>query len=103
MKKLRQLYNEIPKIPIFGFNSGKYDMTFIVQHFTKYPIKNLITKSNSYMKLTYGNWNFINMHNFVPPDFNLNRYAPMWGVKQTQRRAVLSRVETWQQTQRRAV
>ena len=75
-----KLYKEYLQIPIIGFNSGKYDMTFVISHMLKYDIANLITKSGSYMKLMYGSWCFLDCRNYVPPGINLSRFAHMWGV-----------------------
>jgi len=71
------------KIPILGFNSGKYDMTFIIQHMINplFPIGNIITKSKGYMKLGYKDYEFLDVHNYVPPNVNLNLFRKMWGVK----------------------
>ena len=71
----------LKQIPILGFNSGKYDMTFIISHMKDQKIRNLITKASSYMKLTYGRWNFLDVRNFALAGTNLNRFANMWGVK----------------------
>jgi len=42
-----KIIKDFCKIPILGFNSGKYDMTFIIQHMINplFPIGNIITKS----------------------------------------------------------
>ncbi|PRP73011.1 hypothetical protein PROFUN_17055, partial [Planoprotostelium fungivorum] len=47
------IMKEYLSIPIQGFNSGKYDLTFIITHMQKYDISPPITKTNSYMKLEY--------------------------------------------------
>lgn len=72
---------DITKIPILGFNSGKYDMTFVVEHLKKLEVDNLISKNNSYLKLSYGSYVFHDARNFVPPYINLDAFGKMWGVK----------------------
>ena len=62
-------------IPILGYNSGKYDLTFIITHMQKYDISPPITKTNSYMKLEYGAYAFLDAHNYVPPTTNLRNLA----------------------------
>eukprot|EP01124_Arcella_intermedia_P017074 TRINITY_DN2375_c0_g2_i5.p1 TRINITY_DN2375_c0_g2~~TRINITY_DN2375_c0_g2_i5.p1 ORF type:complete len:135 (-),score=35.62 TRINITY_DN2375_c0_g2_i5:573-977(-) len=68
---------------VLGFNSGKYDMTFVVQHMINpiIPIEDIITKANSYMKLGYGDYHFMDARNYVPPNINLDRFGKMWGVE----------------------
>ncbi|PRP73084.1 hypothetical protein PROFUN_16825 [Planoprotostelium fungivorum] len=76
---------EYLSIPILGFNSGKYDLTFIITHMQKYDISPPITKTNSYMKLEYGAYAFLDAHNYVPPTTNLEKFGIMWGVKDIQK------------------
>ena len=70
--------------PIVGFNSGKYDMTMVVnglsQFETKYKIGDIITKGNGYMKLGFGKYQFIDAWNFCTPDTNLQKFARMNGI-----------------------
>jgi hypothetical protein len=61
------IMKEYLSIPILGYNSGKYDLTFIITHMQKYDISPPITKTNSYMKLEYGAYAFLDAHNYVPP------------------------------------
>ncbi|PRP73228.1 hypothetical protein PROFUN_16914, partial [Planoprotostelium fungivorum] len=67
------------------FNSGKYDLTFIITQMQKYDISPPITKTNSYMKLEYGAYAFLDAHNYVPPTTNLEKFGIMWGVKDIQK------------------
>ncbi|PRP81736.1 hypothetical protein PROFUN_10836, partial [Planoprotostelium fungivorum] len=60
------IMKEYLSIPILGFNSGKYDLTFIITHMQKYDVSPPITKTNSYMKLEYGAYAFLDAHNYVP-------------------------------------
>lgn len=80
-QNLSQIYKEYSQIPIVGFNSGKYDMTFIISYMLKHSISNFISKGNSYMKLMYGNWSFLDCRNYVPTGINLSKFAKMWGVQ----------------------
>ncbi|PRP73041.1 hypothetical protein PROFUN_17031, partial [Planoprotostelium fungivorum] len=52
------IMKEYLSIPILGYNSGKYDLTFIITCMQKYDISPPITKTNSYMKLEYGAYAF---------------------------------------------
>ncbi|PRP72983.1 hypothetical protein PROFUN_17059, partial [Planoprotostelium fungivorum] len=45
----------------------------------KYDISPPITKTNSYMKLEYGAYAFLDAHNYVPPTTNLEKFGIMWG------------------------
>lgn len=47
----------------------------------KYDISPPITKTNSYMKLEYGAYAFLDAHNYVPPTTNLEKFGIMWGCK----------------------
>ena len=76
---MKKIYDEYCQIPILGFNSGKYDVTFIISHMLKFPISNFIATS-SYMKLMYRKWSFLDCRNYVPPGINLSKFAEMWGV-----------------------
>ena len=67
-KNIKIIINEFCQIPILGFNSGKYDLTFLTKHMLNKEITNLITKSSSYLKLKYGNWMFLDVRNFIPAD-----------------------------------
>ncbi|PRP72847.1 hypothetical protein PROFUN_17135, partial [Planoprotostelium fungivorum] len=51
----------------------------------KYDISPPITKTNSYMKLEYGAYAFLDAHNYVPPTTNLEKFGIMWGVKDIQK------------------
>jgi hypothetical protein len=77
------LRKEWAQIPIYGYGSGKYDLTFLIPHMLnpKFPVANLITRNNSYLKLSYGSFDFLDAHNLVPMNINLNQFAEMWGVK----------------------
>ena len=41
----------------------------------------IISKNNSYLKLSYGSYVFHDARNFVPPNINLDAFGKMWGVK----------------------
>ncbi|PRP72907.1 hypothetical protein PROFUN_17073, partial [Planoprotostelium fungivorum] len=51
----------------------------------KYDISPPIAKTNSYMKLEYGAYAFLDAHNYMPPTTNLEKFGIMWGVKDIQK------------------
>lgn len=81
MKKI-QILMEYCSIPIVGFNSGKYDMTFATQCMThnEMSLRDIITKCKGFMKLRYGDYVFLDVHNFVPPNCTLEMFGKMWGA-----------------------
>jgi hypothetical protein len=81
LKIYKRLMQEYRQTPVIGFNSGKYDLTFIIPHLKKNEIKNFISKGNQIMKLDYGIYSFIDSRNFLPPNVNLNGFAQMMGLK----------------------
>jgi hypothetical protein len=75
---------EFTKIPILGFNSGRYDLTFVINALAnaKYQIgKDIISKSSGYMKLSYGKFVFLDAWHFCTPDTTLAKFAAMWNVR----------------------
>ena len=47
----------------------------------KNKITNFISKSNSYIKLMYSKWSFLNCKNYVLLGINLSKFAKMWRVQ----------------------
>jgi hypothetical protein len=85
---LRGLQQEHSAIPIVGFNSGKYDMTFVLNNMDKsttLPIGNTIKSGSGYMHVQWGSYRFIDAHNFVPPNVSLSKFATMWKVQGIQK------------------
>jgi len=56
-------------------------MTFIISYILKNKITNFISKSNSYIKLMYSKWSFLNCKNYVLLGINLSKFAKMWRVQ----------------------
>lgn len=84
-KQLRALVREFTQTPVIGYNSGKYDMTFVINAIDKATALTLSDKTIrngcGYMKVQLGNYQFLDAMNFVPPGTSLRKFADMWQVK----------------------
>lgn len=88
------ILGEVYRTPVIGYNSGKYDMTFVVSALAHSKLSKgpngevtmeTINRGNNYLSLNVGIYNFIDAHNFVPPNVNLAKFATMWKVKNIQK------------------
>ena len=76
-----KLYNYINKIPIVGFNSGFYDINVNITQFMKELQKRsdnkifAIKNGNSYKTLSGGNFQFLDICQYLPPGYNLDAYV----------------------------
>ena len=84
---LRAVVAEWNITPIVGFNSGKYDMCFVVNAMdgSNLPIKKSINKGSGYMALQFGKFMFLDARNFVAPNIDLKKFGLMFGVKDIQK------------------
>ena len=81
---LDALKRQFLNVPVYGFNSGRYDMTFVVKALgrTDHPkLSNVISKSAGFMKLDYGIYSFLDMWLLGTPDCSLEKAGKQWGVE----------------------
>ena len=72
------------QVPILGFNSGMYDINININEFIN-ELKNeiacenskitAIKNGNSYKALIAGKYKFLDVCQYIPPDYNLDKYV----------------------------
>ena len=81
IKKYQKLLeNYIQRVPILGFNSGRYDMNLNINEFIN-GLRNIngnefsnIKTGNTFKMLSSGNMMFLDMTQYLPPTYNLSQY-----------------------------
>lgn len=77
-KYLNQLNRYVDKVPVLGFNSGKYDINLSINEFmtelTKLGNISSIKAGNTYKSIQCGNMQFLDMCQYLPPAFSLDKY-----------------------------
>ena len=67
--------NWVNQVPVFGFNSGRYDINMIKEYFVGdlaiISDVNVAKKENSYMFLSTPNFKFLDIKNYLAPGFEL--------------------------------
>ena len=63
--------NWVNQVPVFGFNSGKYDLNLVKEYFIR-TLSNMndvtvTKKDNSYMFLTTPMFKFLDIKNYLAP------------------------------------
>ena len=79
-----QLKEQFMHVPIYGFKSGKYELTFVVKTLRRYnepTLSNLSAKSSGYMKLDFGMFSCLGMWLLGPPDLSLDETGKPWGLE----------------------
>jgi hypothetical protein len=73
----QQLDRYVQEVPILGFNSGMYDINLNITEFIN-EMKNTkitaIKNGNTYKALIGGNFRFLDICQYIPPGFNLDKY-----------------------------
>jgi hypothetical protein len=80
VNRINRIFGEYCKIPILGFNSGKYDVNLFIKHMVnpQRPITDLITRNKSILKFDWGSYTFLDVRNYLPPNINLERFGKMF-------------------------
>ena len=101
---LKSLISEATKIPILGFNSGKYDLTFVINAMrnrtgtvhrpssdatgllaqpqkNKLKLGKVIPKGSGYMSTEIGKYVFLDARMYVPPNVSLDKFGKMFKAK----------------------
>ena len=85
-KKVRNLWKTwVKQVPIFGFNSGRYDINMIKEYFVKNLTEisdvNVAKKENSYMFLSTPNFKFLDIKNYLAPGLSYDAWCRAYGCE----------------------
>ena len=77
--------NWVKQVPVFGFNSGRYDINMIKEYFVKNLISlsdvNVAKKENSYMFLSTPNFKFLDIKNYLAPGLSYDAWCRAYGCE----------------------
>ena len=77
--------NWVNQVPVFGFNSGRYDINMIKEYFVKNPAeisdKKVAKKENSYMFLSTPNFKFLDIKNYLDPGLSYDAWCRAYGCE----------------------
>ena len=83
-KLLDQLFRWLHKLPVIGFNSGKYDLNMIKRSFVPLLISNnaaVIKRQNTYMCLYTDKLKFVDICNYLAPGVSYAKYLTAYGCE----------------------
>ena len=85
-KKVRNLWKTwVNQVPVFGFNSGRYDINMIKEYFAKNLAEisnvNVAKKENSYMFLSTPNFKFLDIKSYLAPGLSYAAWCRAYGTK----------------------
>ena len=77
--------NWVKQVPVFGFNSGRYDINMIKEYFVKNLTSlsdvNVAKKENSYMFLSTPNFKFLDIKSFLAPGLSYDAWCRAYGCE----------------------
>ena len=77
--------NWVNQVPVFGFNSGRYDINMIKEYFVKdlaiISDVNVAKKENSYMFLSTPNFKFLDIKNYLAPGLSYDAWCRAYGCE----------------------
>ena len=77
--------NWVNQVPVFGFNSGRYDINMIKEYFVKDLAKisdvKVAKKENSYMFLSLPNFKFLDIKNYLAPGLSYDAWCRAYGCE----------------------
>ena len=77
--------NWVKQVPVFGFNSGRYDINMIKEYFVKNLTSlsdvNVAKKENSYMFLSTPNFKFLDIKNFLALGLSYDAWCRAYGCE----------------------
>ena len=77
--------NWVNQVPVFGFNSGRYDINMIKEYFVKnlaiISDVNVAKKENSYMFLSTSNFKFLDIKNYLVPGLSYDAWCRAYGCE----------------------
>ena len=75
----------VNQVPVFGFNSGRYDLNMIKEYFVKnlsiISDVDVAKKENSYMFLSTPNFKFLDIKNFLAPGLSYDAWCRAYGCE----------------------
>ena len=85
-KKVRNLWKTwVNQVPVFGFNSGRYDINMIKEYFVKNLAEisnvNVAKKENSYMFLSTPNFKFLDIKSYLAPGLSYAAWCRAYGTE----------------------
>ena len=85
-KKVRNLWKTwVNQVPVFGFNSGRYDINMIKEYFVKnlagISDVNVAKKENSYMFLSLPQFKFLDIKNYLAPGLSYDAWCRAYGCE----------------------
>ena len=85
-KKVRNLWKTwVEQVPVFGFNSGRYDINMIKEYFVKnlagISDVNVAKKENSYMFLSLPQFKFLDIKNYLAPGLSYDAWCRAYGCE----------------------
>ena len=84
--KVRNLWETwVKQVPVFGFNSGSYDINMIKEYFVKDIAEilnvNVAKKENSYMFLSLPNFKFLDIKSYLAPGLSYDAWCRAYGCE----------------------
>ena len=77
--------NWVKQVPVFGFNSGRYDINMIKEYFVRdlaiISDVNVAKKENSYMFLSTPNFKFLDIKNYLAPSLSYDAWCRAYGCE----------------------
>ena len=77
--------NWVNQVPVFGFNSGRYDINMIKEYFVGDSAKisdvNVAKKENSYMFLSTPKFKFLDIKNYLAPGLSNDAWCRAYGYE----------------------
>ena len=85
-KKVRNLWKTwVNQVPVFGFNSGRYDINMIKEYFVKNLTRisdvNVSKKENSYMFLSTPKFKFLDIKSYLAPGLSYAAWCRAYGTE----------------------
>ena len=84
-KSKSQLDSWVNQVPVFGFNSGRYDINMIKKYFvgdlSSISDVNVAKKENSYMFLSTPKFKFLDIKNYLAPGLSYDAWCRAYGCK----------------------
>ena len=81
----KRYVNWVKQVPVFGFNSGRYDINMIKEYFVKdiatLSDVNVAKKDNSYMFLSTPNFKFLDIKNYLAPGLSYDAWCRAYGCE----------------------
>ena len=75
----------VNQVPVFGFNSGRYDINMIKEYFVKnlaiISDVNVAKKENSYMFLSASKFKFLDIKNYLAPGLSYDAWCRAYGCE----------------------